>query len=140
MAQDRRAFETDLEAEDYFSRRPDSLKKVVIAAASALEKGRIAKASALWEQALSADPGLGLIGELPTSPVTKGFKSIHDTREAMRNPEPIGEQPDQSYYFTPEWQEAERQADEDIEAGRMLSFKSAEEAVKSLRKHLRGSE
>ena len=38
----------------------------------------------------------------------------------------------QAYFWTPEWQEGERQADEDIKAGRVKKFKSADEAVKYL--------
>lgn len=39
---------------------------------------------------------------------------------------------DQAYFFTPEWQADERQADEDIKAGRVTKFPSAEEAIQSL--------
>ena len=35
----------------------------------------------------------------------------------------------QDYYWTPEWQEGERQADEDIKEGNIHSFASSEEAV-----------
>lgn len=38
----------------------------------------------------------------------------------------------QAYFWTKEWQEAEREADEDIKAGRVKKFKSAAEAVKYL--------
>ena len=38
----------------------------------------------------------------------------------------------QAYYWTPKWQEMERKADEDIKAGRSVTFDSAEEAVKYL--------
>ena len=36
---------------------------------------------------------------------------------------------DQSYYWTPEWQAAERTADEDIRQGRTQRFASADEAI-----------
>jgi len=38
----------------------------------------------------------------------------------------------QAWYWTKEWQEAERQADEDIAAGRVKEFDSAEELIKDL--------
>jgi AbrB family looped-hinge helix DNA binding protein len=38
----------------------------------------------------------------------------------------------QAYFWTQEWQEAERKADEDIKAGRVKKFKSAAAAVKYL--------
>lgn len=38
----------------------------------------------------------------------------------------------QAYFWTEEWQKGERKADEDIKAGRVKRFKSAEEAVKYL--------
>lgn len=38
----------------------------------------------------------------------------------------------QAYFWTEEWQKAERKADEDIKAGRVKRFKSATEAVKYL--------
>ena len=38
----------------------------------------------------------------------------------------------QIYFWTKEWQEAEREASEDIEAGRVKTFDSAEELIKDL--------
>ena len=38
----------------------------------------------------------------------------------------------QAYFWTRQWQEGERQADEDIKAGRVKKFRSAAEAVNSL--------
>lgn len=38
----------------------------------------------------------------------------------------------QAYFWTKEWQEAEREADQDIRHGRMRSFDSAEELLKDL--------
>lgn len=39
----------------------------------------------------------------------------------------------QAYFWTEEWQEAEREADEDIKAGRGKKFKSGAEAAKYLK-------
>jgi AbrB family looped-hinge helix DNA binding protein len=36
---------------------------------------------------------------------------------------------DQTWYWTPGWQAAERQADEDIKAGRVERFETADEAI-----------
>lgn len=36
---------------------------------------------------------------------------------------------DQAYFWTKRWQEGERQADEDIKAGRLYHFENAKEAV-----------
>ena len=38
----------------------------------------------------------------------------------------------QAYFWTKRWQEGERQADEDIKAGRVKVFDSAEELIKDL--------
>ena len=38
----------------------------------------------------------------------------------------------QAYFWTVEWQEGERKADEDVKAGRVKKFKSAADAVKYL--------
>ncbi|MGH9861395.1 MAG: AbrB/MazE/SpoVT family DNA-binding domain-containing protein [Candidatus Acidiferrales bacterium] len=41
---------------------------------------------------------------------------------------------DQLWFWTPEWQAGEREADEDIKAGRVEAFDSAEELIRSLRR------
>ena len=38
----------------------------------------------------------------------------------------------QAYFWTKEWQEAEREASEDIKAGQVKTFDSAEELIKDL--------
>jgi uncharacterized membrane protein len=38
----------------------------------------------------------------------------------------------QAYFWTRKWQEAEREADEDIKAGRIKTFDSADELVREL--------
>ena len=38
----------------------------------------------------------------------------------------------QAYFWTKEWQEAEKEASEDIKAGRVKTFDSAEELIKEL--------
>ena len=40
---------------------------------------------------------------------------------------------DQLWYWTPEWQAKEREADEDLAAGRYKAFKSARKAIASLK-------
>ena len=46
--------------------------------------------------------------------------------------------PEQAYFWTKEWQEGEREADEDIRAGRVSkAFDTAEEAVKALKSKVR---
>ena len=39
----------------------------------------------------------------------------------------------QSYYWTKEWQEGEKEADEDIKHGRVTHFKNADNAIHHLR-------
>lgn len=39
----------------------------------------------------------------------------------------------QSYFWTKKWQEAEREADEDIKTGQVKVFNSAEELIKDLK-------
>ena len=41
--------------------------------------------------------------------------------------------PDQAYFWTPEWQAAEREADEDIEAGRVERYRSKEAFLDSFK-------
>lgn len=38
----------------------------------------------------------------------------------------------QTYYWTPEWQEGEREADEDIKHGRIVEFDDVEDATRWL--------
>jgi len=40
---------------------------------------------------------------------------------------------DQLWFWTPEWQKKEREADEDIAAGRLKEFESAEDLLKDLK-------
>ena len=40
----------------------------------------------------------------------------------------------QAYFWTKKWQEAEREADEDIKAGRVKTFTSVDELIKDLDK------
>jgi hypothetical protein len=42
----------------------------------------------------------------------------------------------QSWYWTPEWQAAEREADEDVRAGRVSRYARAEEFIASLERDL----
>ena len=39
---------------------------------------------------------------------------------------------DQDYYWTPEWQRGEKESREEITAGRGVTFKSAEDAIRWL--------
>jgi len=39
---------------------------------------------------------------------------------------------DQSWYWTPEWQAAEKEADEDFSSGRVHRFENVDEAIKFL--------
>ena len=43
--------------------------------------------------------------------------------------------PTQAWFWTPEWQRREREADEDIEAGRVKRFDDVEELLEDLRAH-----
>ena len=40
----------------------------------------------------------------------------------------------QAYFWTKQWQEAEKEADEDIRAGRVKTFDSVEDLIKDLDK------
>ena len=42
---------------------------------------------------------------------------------------------DQAWFWTKEWQEGEREADEDIKAGRTKEFDNAEDFIKELDQH-----
>lgn len=41
--------------------------------------------------------------------------------------------PDQAYFWTKEWQEGEREADEDIKSGRIKSFNSVDDLIAELK-------
>lgn len=45
--------------------------------------------------------------------------------------------PEQAWFWTPEWQAKEREADEDFQAGRFQSFASVEDLIADLRAHRR---
>ncbi len=45
----------------------------------------------------------------------------------------LGKDSSQDYYWTPEWQEGEREADEDIQLGRLHTANTWEGAVEWLR-------
>ncbi len=85
-----------------------------------------------WElvlkRAMELDPRLNMFSRIPSVTVSVKLPLDHQAiREAMQNPDP-----DQSYYWTPEWQADEREADEDIKNLRFITFKSPEEAMKYL--------
>lgn len=42
---------------------------------------------------------------------------------------------DEAFFYTPEWQAAEREADEDIRLGRVYSFDNVEDAIDFLHNH-----
>jgi len=42
---------------------------------------------------------------------------------------------DEAFFYTPEWQAAEREADEDIRLGRVHSFDNVEDAIDFLHDH-----
>jgi hypothetical protein len=43
--------------------------------------------------------------------------------------------PEQAYFWTEEWQEAEAEADQDIRTGNVTRFSDIEDAIKFLRSH-----
>lgn len=45
--------------------------------------------------------------------------------------------PEQAWFWTPEWQAKEREADEDFKAGRFQSFANVEDLIADLRAHRR---
>ena len=66
---------------------------------------------------------------------TEGKKISDQEKEALLNATQNTDEehdPDQAWYWTPEWQEMERQADEDILAGRYKTFDTMEELLADL--------
>lgn len=53
---------------------------------------------------------------------------------SLEPPDSTEHDPDQAYFWTPEWQAAEKEADEDIAAGRVKEFATGEEFIASLGK------
>ena len=51
--------------------------------------------------------------------------------KAVLMPKRLGDK-SQAYFWTKKWQEAEKEADEDVKAGRVKTFDSVEELVKDL--------
>lgn len=56
---------------------------------------------------------------------------IVDDDKAVLLPKKVIEK-SQAYFWTKEWQEAEKEASEDIKAGRVSTFETAEELLKDL--------
>ena len=109
--------------------------RLVLRAYRALQAGNEDQARELYNRALTKNPGLGLIGELPPTPVRMGPGTVEDTRRAMldaanRPPTP---EPDQSYYWTNEWQRDEAQADRELLEGKTTRFSTVEDALNHLR-------
>ena len=70
---------------------------------------------------------LGLkVGDLMEIVVIQGSKLVLSPKRAVDL--------DQAWFWTKEWQEAEREAEADIKAGRVKKAKSAEELIRSLKK------
>ncbi len=65
-------------------------------------------------------------GQEPTSP----WSDL--SREAFDHFALTERLPEQEYFWISEWQEAEREADEDIKAGRTRRFSNAEELIADL--------
>lgn len=109
--------------------------RLVLRAYKALQGGDEDRARELYQRALSKNPGLGLIGEFPPSPVKMGQGTVEDTRGAMldaanRTAEP---EPDQNYYWTKEWQIDEDQADKELLKSRTNKFSTVKDALNHLR-------
>lgn len=63
------------------------------------------------------------------------FRVIADGEQIVLIPQSLIDQ-DQAWFWTEEWQEGEREAEEDIRAGRMYGpFKTAEEMLAYFEKH-----
>jgi AbrB family looped-hinge helix DNA binding protein len=57
--------------------------------------------------------------------------SLDDQGHILLSPKKLVDA-DQAYFWTEDWQKGERKADEDIKAGRVKRFKTANEAIKYL--------
>jgi len=57
---------------------------------------------------------------------------IKVSQEFENEDEQENEQDDQSWYWTKEWQEAERKADKDVRVGRMKSFDDVNDLIADL--------
>ena len=54
----------------------------------------------------------------------------HDKKIEVKNDKE--RDPDQAWYWTPEWQKAEREAEEEIQAGRVDEHETGEDFLKAL--------
>ena len=57
---------------------------------------------------------------------------IKVAQKFKNNDEEEDEQDDQSWYWSKEWQDAEKKADEDVRAGRMKSYDSVDDLMADL--------
>ena len=55
--------------------------------------------------------------------------ALTDTTTVLDDFELTEKLPEQAYFWTSQWQEAERQADKDIKAGRTLRFSNAQATI-----------
>ncbi|MDQ2741194.1 MAG: AbrB family transcriptional regulator [Chloroflexota bacterium] len=77
----------------------------------------------------------GLIDRLPEDVVRRVEKGVPVTLVVSRENGRLEMReidPEQAWFWTPEWQEGEREADEDIAAGRVTRYDSDEEFLKHL--------
>ena len=65
---------------------------------------------------------------------TGDFVQMQETREGVLLKPAKLIDPSQAYFWTKEWQEGEREAEEDIRKGRVKAFKSVKELIKDLKK------
>jgi len=59
-----------------------------------------------------------------------GFGDVEDEKAVLMPKKLVDKS--QAYFWTKKWQESEREADEDIKAGRVKTFESVDELVKDL--------
>ncbi|RLC57298.1 MAG: AbrB family transcriptional regulator [Chloroflexota bacterium] len=59
---------------------------------------------------------------------------VRDDRTIVLRPSRLVDA-DEAFFYTPEWQAAEREADEDIRLGRVYRFDNVEEAIDFLHNH-----